>query len=61
MTSADMDGRWAAHHDQPVSVWGLPRSVGPAGLIMASAADVLTFADTTRCMYLGGRITPKVG
>jgi CubicO group peptidase (beta-lactamase class C family) len=28
----------------PVSVWGLPRSVGPAGLITASARDVLTFA-----------------
>ncbi len=30
-------------HD-PVSAWGLPRSVGPAGLITASARDVLTFA-----------------
>ena len=28
----------------PVSVWGLPRSVGPAGLITASVHDVLTFA-----------------
>jgi CubicO group peptidase (beta-lactamase class C family) len=32
------------HQDQPVSVWGLPRSVGPAGLITASARNVLTFA-----------------
>jgi CubicO group peptidase (beta-lactamase class C family) len=32
------------HQDQPVSVWGLPRSVGPAGLITASAHDVLAFA-----------------
>lgn len=30
--------------DEPVSVWGLPRSLGPAGLITASARDVLTFA-----------------
>jgi CubicO group peptidase (beta-lactamase class C family) len=30
--------------DEPVSVWGLPRSVGPAGLITASAHDVLMFA-----------------
>ena len=28
----------------PVHVWGLPRSVGPAGLITASAGDLLTFA-----------------
>ena len=27
-----------------VSVWGLPRSVGPAGLITATAHDLLTFA-----------------
>jgi CubicO group peptidase (beta-lactamase class C family) len=36
--------------DQPVSVWGLPRSIGPAGLITASAADVLAFAR----MHLAG-------
>jgi CubicO group peptidase (beta-lactamase class C family) len=30
--------------NDPVSVWGLPRSVGPAGLITASCHDVLTFA-----------------
>ena len=28
----------------PVSVWSLPRSLGPAGLITASARDVLAFA-----------------
>jgi CubicO group peptidase (beta-lactamase class C family) len=32
------------HQSDPVSVWGLPRSVGPAGLITASVHDVLTFA-----------------
>jgi CubicO group peptidase (beta-lactamase class C family) len=39
--------------DQPVSVWGLPRSMGPAGLITASASDVLTFAR----MHLDGGVT----
>jgi CubicO group peptidase (beta-lactamase class C family) len=33
-----------SHEGEPVSVWGLPRSLGPAGLITASAADLLTFA-----------------
>src|SRR5690348_2580039 len=28
----------------PVDVWGLPRSIGPAGLITATAGDLLTFA-----------------
>src|ERR1700728_1776785 len=28
------------HQDQPVSVWGLPRSVGPAGLITSSVQGV---------------------
>jgi dipeptidyl aminopeptidase/acylaminoacyl peptidase/CubicO group peptidase (beta-lactamase class C family) len=33
------------HEDgEPVAVWGLPRSVGPAGLITATARDVLAFA-----------------
>jgi CubicO group peptidase (beta-lactamase class C family) len=41
------------HHDQPVSVWGLPRSIGPAGNIVASAADVLAFAR----MHLAGGVT----
>ncbi len=36
--------RRAPLQDRPVSIWGLPRSVGPAGLICASAHDVLTFA-----------------
>jgi CubicO group peptidase (beta-lactamase class C family) len=39
--------------DQPVSVWGLPRSIGPAGNIIACAADVLTFAR----MHLDGGVT----
>ncbi len=29
---------------RPAPVWGLPRSVGPAGLINSTAADVLAFA-----------------
>jgi CubicO group peptidase (beta-lactamase class C family) len=41
------------HERQPVSVWGLPRSVGPAGLITATASDVLTFAR----MHLDGGLT----
>ena len=36
--------RQSPHRSEPVSVWGLPRSVGPAGLITASAHDVLMFA-----------------
>ncbi len=28
----------------PASVWGLPRAVGPAGLVTSTAADVLAFA-----------------
>jgi CubicO group peptidase (beta-lactamase class C family) len=42
------------HHHQPVSVWGLPRSIGPAGNIVASAADVLAFAR----MHLDGGLSP---
>lgn len=38
---------------EPVHVWGLPRSVGPAGLITASAADVLVFAR----LHLDGGVT----
>jgi CubicO group peptidase (beta-lactamase class C family) len=41
------------HPDQPVSIWGLRRSIGPAGNITASAADVLTFAR----MHLDGGVT----
>ena len=36
--------RMAPLQGVPASVWGLPRSVGPAGLICSSAHDVLTFA-----------------
>ncbi|WP_419999717.1 serine hydrolase [Streptomyces boninensis] len=36
----------------PVPAWGLPRSAGPAGLISATAADVLAFA---RMHLAGGR------
>nr|WP_206313274.1 serine hydrolase [Streptomyces coryli] len=39
---------------RPVPAWGLPRSAGPAGLISASAADVLAFAR----MHLAGGIAP---
>ena len=42
------------HQDGRVSVWGLPRSVGPAGLITASAPDVLAFAR----LHLGGGAAP---
>jgi CubicO group peptidase (beta-lactamase class C family) len=37
----------------PVHVWGLPRSVGPAGLITSSAGDLLTFAR----FHLDGGVT----
>ncbi|MEV0842135.1 serine hydrolase [Actinocatenispora sera] len=37
---------------QPAPVWGLPRALGPAGLITASAADVLAFA----AMHLDGGV-----
>jgi CubicO group peptidase (beta-lactamase class C family) len=43
----DDEGRW-----RPVSQWGLPRSCGPAGLICATAADVVAFA---RLHLDGGR------
>jgi len=36
---------------QPTQVWGLPRSVGPAGLITSTVADVLAFA---RMHLVGG-------
>jgi CubicO group peptidase (beta-lactamase class C family) len=41
------------HEGDPVSVWSLPRSLGPAGLITASAHDVLTFAR----LHLYGGVT----
>jgi len=49
--------RAAVGHDRagdPVKVWGLPRSVGPAGLITATAGDLLTFAR----LHLAGGILP---
>jgi dipeptidyl aminopeptidase/acylaminoacyl peptidase/CubicO group peptidase (beta-lactamase class C family) len=36
----------------PAAVWGLPRAVGPAGLISSTTSDVLTFA---RMHLRGGR------
>jgi CubicO group peptidase (beta-lactamase class C family) len=44
------------HHGSgdPVQVWGLPRSVGPAGLITAAASDLLTFAR----LHLDGGVAP---
>lgn len=44
LTEGDEDPR-------PAPVWGLPRSLGPAGLVTASAADVLEFA---RLHLMGG-------
>ena len=43
------------HHrcGNPVQVWGLPRSIGPAGLITGSAGDLLTFAR----LHLDGGVT----
>jgi hypothetical protein len=37
----------------PVHVWGLPRSIGPAGLITSTAGDLLTFAR----LHLDGGVT----
>jgi CubicO group peptidase (beta-lactamase class C family) len=39
----------------PVRVWGLPRSIGPAGLISAAAGDLLAFAR----LHLDGGITTE--
>ena len=36
--------RGPPHENQPATVWGLPRSVGPAGLVTTSAHDLLAFA-----------------
>ena len=43
------------HHryGAPVHVWGLPRSIGPAGLITSTASDLLTFAR----LHLDGGVT----
>jgi CubicO group peptidase (beta-lactamase class C family) len=40
--------------DEPVAAWALPRSLGPAGLITASAHDVLNFARA----HLDGGVAP---
>jgi CubicO group peptidase (beta-lactamase class C family) len=42
------------HHEDPVSVWALPRSLGPAGLITSTAHDVLGFAR----LHLDQGVTP---
>ncbi len=49
-------GHVAEGTDEPARapVWGLPRSVGPAGLISSTAADVLAFAR----LHLNGGRTP---
>nr|WP_237330532.1 serine hydrolase [Streptomyces sp. BA2] len=41
----------------PAPVWGLPRSVGPAGLVCADTADVLAFAR----LHLTGGLGPDGG
>ncbi|HKD96844.1 MAG TPA: serine hydrolase, partial [Micromonosporaceae bacterium] len=40
--------------EQVAPIWGLPRSVGPAGLINSTVADVLAFAR----MHLAGGVAP---
>jgi CubicO group peptidase (beta-lactamase class C family) len=42
------------HRDEPVTTWGLFRSAGPAGVITASAHDLLTFAR----MHLDAGLAP---
>ncbi|AIY16923.1 serine hydrolase [Pimelobacter simplex] len=44
LTATGHDGAGASA--VPVSTWGIPRSMGPAGLINASIGDLLTFAET---------------
>jgi CubicO group peptidase (beta-lactamase class C family) len=57
MHRAAVGHRGPPAEDQAVSVWGLPRSIGPAGGVIASAADVLTFAR----MHLAGGTAPGGG
>jgi CubicO group peptidase (beta-lactamase class C family) len=38
----------------PAPVWGIPRSAGPAGAVLATAADLLLFAR----MHLNGGVAP---
>lgn len=49
--------RTAVGHDagKPVRIWGLPRCIGPAGTINASAHDLLTFAR----VHLDGGVSPE--
>jgi CubicO group peptidase (beta-lactamase class C family) len=49
--------RTAVGHDEgePVRTWGLPRCIGPAGTINASAHDLLTFAR----VHLDGGVSPE--
>ncbi|MFC5175407.1 serine hydrolase [Nocardioides taihuensis] len=44
-------------HKQVAPVWQLPRSIGPAGLVSANAADVLAFAR----LHLTGGLGPDGG
>jgi CubicO group peptidase (beta-lactamase class C family) len=44
MHRAAVGHRERPRSDEPVAAWALPRSLGPAGLITASAHDVLNFA-----------------
>lgn len=43
------------HEGEPVRIWGMPRCIGPAGLITASAHDLLTFAR----LQLDGGVTAE--
>jgi CubicO group peptidase (beta-lactamase class C family) len=45
--------RGRPRQNQPVPVWGLPRSAGPAGLVTAGVEDVLAFAR----LHLDGGVT----
>ncbi|MBP2335440.1 dipeptidyl aminopeptidase/acylaminoacyl peptidase/CubicO group peptidase (beta-lactamase class C family) [Saccharothrix coeruleofusca] len=47
-------GHFGAPEAVPAEVWGLPRALGPAGLISSTAADVLAFAR----LHLTGGLGP---
>jgi CubicO group peptidase (beta-lactamase class C family) len=55
MHRAAVGHRERPRSDEPVPAWILARSLGPAGLITASAPDVLAFAR----MHLGGGVAPN--
>jgi CubicO group peptidase (beta-lactamase class C family) len=55
LRAAAVGHRPPPHEEEPVSVWALPRSLGPAGLITATAHDVLGFAR----LHLGQGLTPE--